>query len=217
MLTAFLASLLRQLALHIPLSSIPLSQTTPTADQHESDPPKTAIQHLVEDAHSRDYDLVCVSLTNSSVFPSLVHKRVAPTRSFRATDPLCFPTHCRNWRERWESLCLRAADAPDDPESRRRTEEDAERWRMGGGFRRSEVTVTRLGQFFLTATRRALQQDCRANDDSLLVALQRRRSTSLDLLRTGSSSTRQTRASGSTLSSFVASLPSTSRSQAPTG
>jgi hypothetical protein len=67
-LTAFLASLLPQLALHIPLSSIPLSQTTPTADQHESDPPKTAIQHLVEDAHSRDYDLVCVSLTNSSVF-----------------------------------------------------------------------------------------------------------------------------------------------------
>jgi hypothetical protein len=61
------------------------------------------------------------------------------------------------------------------------------------------------------------EQDCRANDDSLLVAFQRRRSTSLDLPRTGSSSTRQTRASVSTLSSFVASLLSTSPSQAPTG
>lgn len=77
MLTTFLASLLLQLALHIPLSSVPLSQTTPTAGQHESDPPKTAIQHLVDDAHSRDYDLVCVSLTNSSVFPLSFHKRVA--------------------------------------------------------------------------------------------------------------------------------------------
>jgi len=44
---------------------------------------------------------------------------------------------------------LRAADAPDDPESRRKTEEEAERWRMGGGFMRGEVTVTRLGELIL--------------------------------------------------------------------
>ncbi|CED84658.1 Protein kinase inhibitor [Phaffia rhodozyma] len=109
------------LALHVPLSSIPFN---PTNVPHKgsngynnaspAEARKTAVQLLVEDAQARDFDHVCLSLTNS------------------------------NWQTRWERLCLRAADAPDDPESRRKTEEEAERWRMGGGFMRGEVTVTRL-------------------------------------------------------------------------
>lgn len=53
-------------------------------------------------------------------------------------------------------MCLRAADAPDDPETRRKTEEEAERWRMGGGFMRGEVTVTRLGEYTATDDQRVV-------------------------------------------------------------
>ncbi|KAL7415886.1 PRMT5 arginine-N-methyltransferase-domain-containing protein [Mrakia frigida] len=104
------------LAIHIPLSSIPQISPLPNprSPQDGYEPPKTAVQTLVDDAQAKDFDQICLSLTNS------------------------------NWRTRWERLCLRAADAPDDPESRRKTEEEAERWRMGGGFMRGEVTVTRL-------------------------------------------------------------------------
>jgi protein arginine N-methyltransferase 5 len=61
------------------------------------------------------------------------------------------------WRERWERLCLRPIDDEEDDMAEgtrawmekerimRETELEAEKWRKEGGFRRSELNVTRLG------------------------------------------------------------------------
>ena len=107
------------LALHLPQSALPPPSAVP--------PPLTPVQQLTAQALSSDYDLVCVPLTNDL------------------------------WRERWERLCLRPIDDEEDgvtdgtrawmerERMARQTEIEAEKWRKEGGFRRSELNVTRLG------------------------------------------------------------------------
>ncbi|KAJ9123690.1 hypothetical protein QFC24_003461 [Naganishia onofrii] len=122
------------IALNLTQSSLPPSSAVP-ADT-------TPVQHLTAQALKADYDLVCVPLANDL------------------------------WRERWERLCLRAPDDGDDEEgeggdvfaggagnanaasgtkewvererSRFETAREAEAWRTNGGFKRSELNITRL-------------------------------------------------------------------------
>ncbi|KAJ9098885.1 hypothetical protein QFC19_006223 [Naganishia cerealis] len=112
------------IALNLTQHSLPPSSAVP-ADS-------TPVQHLTAQALQADYDLVCVPLANDL------------------------------WRERWERLCLRAPDDEADEEgeagagtsgtkewvdrerTRFETAREAEAWRNNGGFKRSELNITRL-------------------------------------------------------------------------
>jgi protein arginine N-methyltransferase 5 len=97
-----------------------------------SDSSSTAITQLAEEASLQDYDAICIPLTNDL------------------------------WRERWERLCLRPVEDELEDDSlyqqrsdtrewvarekqRRDTENEAEMWRSHGGFKRTELNITRLG------------------------------------------------------------------------
>lgn len=114
------------LALSIPQSGIPPASAS--ADR------STPLAKLANEASEADYDAICVPLTNDL------------------------------WRERWERLCLRPVDDEEEYEAahhgrdnsatrqwlekerrKRETEKEAEMWRSHGGFKRTELNITRLG------------------------------------------------------------------------
>jgi protein arginine N-methyltransferase 5 len=107
-------------ALHVPLSAIP----APAGGRLTPMNVPTPLQELTNEALSLDYDGVSVSLTTQA------------------------------WKRRWERLCLRPvegefptlAEELEDDQQRGSTEVEAERWRNEGGFRREELSVTRLGE-----------------------------------------------------------------------
>ena len=116
------------LVLNIPQNEIPPSSAK---SEHS-----TPLARLAVDASDNDYDAICVPLTNDL------------------------------WRERWERLCLRPVDDEGEYEEthqgrsknsatrewlererrKRETEKEAELWRSYGGFKRTELNITRLGQ-----------------------------------------------------------------------
>jgi protein arginine N-methyltransferase 5 len=116
------------LVLNIPQNDIPPS----SAKSGHSTP----LTNLAIQASESDYDAICVPLTNDL------------------------------WRERWERLCLRPVDDEVDFEEayqgrnknsatrewlerekrKRDTEKEAEIWRCYGGFKRTELNITRLGE-----------------------------------------------------------------------
>ncbi len=113
-----MASQRMPLALHLPQSSLPPTSAAPSSS--------TPVQQATSKALASDFDLVCVPLTNDL------------------------------WRERWERLCLRPVDDEEEAAEQgtrawlerekvmRDTETEAEKWRKEGGFRRTELNVTRL-------------------------------------------------------------------------
>lgn len=128
------------LILNIPQTGIPPFSAVPEDT--------TPVAYLANDALRNDYDAVCVPLTNDL------------------------------WRERWEQLCLRSVDddgADDEPpfghssaggqggaatrewiereRKRREIEKEAELWRSHGGFKRTELNITRLGWSFILCKR----------------------------------------------------------------
>jgi len=127
------------LALSIPQSGIPPASAS--ADRN------TPLARLANEASENDYDAICVPLTNDL------------------------------WRERWERLCLRPVEEDDENEAayhgkdnsatrqwlekerkKRETEKEAEMWRSHGGFKRTELNITRLGAW--SSTPRSLGMHC---------------------------------------------------------
>jgi protein arginine N-methyltransferase 5 len=97
------------LALHSP--TLPQTSADEGAYQFE-----TAVQALVRDAHSQNYDYVCLPFTNDS------------------------------WKTRWRKMCLRLPGLIDDTTDQMVLQEQAEKWRAQGGLDRAEVTITRLDE-----------------------------------------------------------------------
>lgn len=67
-------------------------------------------------------------------------------------DLVCLPLTNSNWQERWERMCtitksLTEVDLGVDtlPDGSDPTRREAEAWRAGGGFGRTEVNLTRSG------------------------------------------------------------------------
>lgn len=126
------------LALHYPQSAINPGSSysnpangqpaTPTLGGAGYGPPVlttfTPIQKLVHETTElkRDYDLVCLPLTNA------------------------------RWKDRWERMCLAEEPYDGMASQKKQgnaaaSAYEAERWRSGGGFSRGEVNVTRSGLF----------------------------------------------------------------------
>jgi len=90
-------------------------------------PPQTILEHVIEDAHSNNYESVCIAIT---------------------TD---------QWKKRWGRLCLNSeAQSEEDLFAGTRLDDgqvqqrNAEIWRAGDGFQRDEVNLTKIGAFMFT-------------------------------------------------------------------
>jgi hypothetical protein len=135
------------LALHVGQEHIPPSVATSSPQVIDNGgagygPPllqrNTPVQSLVE-SKGRDYDLLCVPLTNSSwravSFPPLREEKIESLSSDTKG-------------QRWESYCLLPPESGEwvgvDGQKMPRQLE-AEKWRGEGYFKRGEVNVTRSG------------------------------------------------------------------------
>lgn len=73
-------------------------------------------------------------------------KATAQARA-KGYDGICLPLTTDQWKARWRELCLIHAE----PGSTDATalEQSAEKWRARPAFMRDEVTITRLGTYFM--------------------------------------------------------------------
>jgi protein arginine N-methyltransferase 5 len=56
---------------------------------------------------------------------------------------VCMPLTNERWKTRWEGMCLLPAESTE--EDKELAAKDAEAWRMTPGFKKDEVTISRLG------------------------------------------------------------------------
>ncbi|KZW02744.1 Skb1 methyltransferase [Exidia glandulosa HHB12029] len=101
-------------------TQIPIALHVPPSqlEQFQATSELSIAQAVVQDAYERKYDVVCMPLTTEA------------------------------WKTRWQEMCLTTSSGVESPVARRdaKLEERAERWRAGEGFRRDEVTITKLDE-----------------------------------------------------------------------
>jgi protein arginine N-methyltransferase 5 len=93
-----------------------------------------------------------ISKASSDIFSELEVPSATPVLHLLAAlkakgyESICMPLTNAGWKKRWEDMCTLSAESTEG--EKQKVAREAEAWRMMPGFKKDEVTITRLGVSF---------------------------------------------------------------------